>query len=114
MKIGSLFAGYGGLEMGLQSVLGGHVAWHSEIDPAASRVLARHWPGVPNHGDIKAADWDKAMKTSPYFQQGYVETSNVNVVEELVSMIQTQRAYEMNSKVITTTDEMLRSTTNLR
>ena len=40
-------------------------------------------------------------------QQGFVETSNVNVVEELVSMIQTQRAYEMNSKAIQTSDQML-------
>lgn len=39
--------------------------------------------------------------------QGYVETSNVNVAEELVNMIQAQRAYEMNSKVITTSDQML-------
>ncbi|HWZ49726.1 MAG TPA: flagellar basal-body rod protein FlgG [Herbaspirillum sp.] len=39
--------------------------------------------------------------------QGYVETSNVNVVEELVNMIQTQRAYEINSKAITTSDAML-------
>ena len=40
-------------------------------------------------------------------QQGFVETSNVNVVEELVSMIQTQRAYELNSKAIQTSDQML-------
>ena len=40
-------------------------------------------------------------------QQGFVETSNVNVVEELVSMIQTQRAYELNSKAVKTSDEML-------
>ncbi len=40
-------------------------------------------------------------------QQGFVETSNVNVVEELVSMIQTQRAYEINSKAIQTSDQML-------
>ena len=39
--------------------------------------------------------------------QGYVESSNVNVVEELVNMIQTQRAYEVNSKVVKTSDEML-------
>ncbi len=39
--------------------------------------------------------------------QGYTETSNVNVVEELVNMIQTQRAYEINSKAITTSDQML-------
>jgi len=42
----------------------------------------------------------------PLFQ-GSLETSNVNVVEELVNMIETQRAYEMNSKAISTTDEML-------
>lgn len=40
-------------------------------------------------------------------QQGYVETSNVNVVEELVAMIQTQRTYELNSKAIQTSDQML-------
>jgi len=40
-------------------------------------------------------------------QQGFVETSNVNVVEELVSMITTQRAYELNSKAIQTSDQML-------
>ena len=40
-------------------------------------------------------------------QQGFVETSNVNVVEELVAMISTQRAYELNSKAIQTSDQML-------
>jgi flagellar basal-body rod protein FlgG len=39
--------------------------------------------------------------------QGFVETSNVNVVQELVTMIQVQRAYEMNSKAIQTSDQML-------
>jgi len=39
--------------------------------------------------------------------QGFVETSNVNVVQELVQMIQTQRAYELNSKAIQTSDQML-------
>ncbi|MDP1165369.1 flagellar basal body rod C-terminal domain-containing protein, partial [Klebsiella pneumoniae] len=38
---------------------------------------------------------------------GFVETSNVNVVEELVQMIQTQRAYELNSKAVQTSDQML-------
>ena len=45
--------------------------------------------------------------------QGYVETSNVNVVEELVSMIQTQRAYELNSKAIQTSDQMLQRLSQL-
>jgi len=46
-------------------------------------------------------------------QQGYVETSNVNVVEELVAMIQTQRAYELNSKAVQTSDQMLQKLTQI-
>jgi flagellar basal-body rod protein FlgG len=45
--------------------------------------------------------------------QGFLETSNVNVVQELVSMIQTQRAYEMNSKAIQTSDQMLQKLAQL-
>ena len=45
--------------------------------------------------------------------QGYTETSNVNVVEEMVNMIQTQRAYEINSKAITSSDQMLARLTQL-
>jgi flagellar basal-body rod protein FlgG len=45
-------------------------------------------------------------------QQGSLEGSNVNVVEELVNMIETQRAYEMNSKAISTTDQMLQYASN--
>lgn len=45
-------------------------------------------------------------------EQGSLEASNVNVVEELVTMIETQRAYEMNSKAISTTDQMLEYITN--
>ena len=45
--------------------------------------------------------------------QSYLETSNVNVAEELVLMIQTQRAYEMNSKAVTTSNEMLQKLTQM-
>ncbi len=45
-------------------------------------------------------------------EQGSLESSNVNVVEELVNMIETQRAYEMNSKAIATTDQMLQYVSN--
>ncbi|AMO98837.1 flagellar basal-body rod protein FlgG [Collimonas sp. NPDC087041] len=45
--------------------------------------------------------------------QGYVESSNVNVVEELVNMIQTQRSYEINSKAVTTSDQMLQRLTQM-
>lgn len=44
--------------------------------------------------------------------QGFTEASNVNVVEELVNMIETQRAYEMNSRAISTTDQMLQYVSN--
>jgi flagellar basal-body rod protein FlgG len=46
--------------------------------------------------------------------QGFLEGSNVNVVEEMVNMIVSQRAYEINSKVIRTADEMLQSAVNIR
>lgn len=57
MRIGSLFSGYGGLEQGVQAVLGGTVAWHSEIDPGACKILAHRYLDVPNLGDITAVDW---------------------------------------------------------
>lgn len=47
-------------------------------------------------------------------QQGFVETSNVNVVTEITNLITAQRAYEMNSRVITTSDQMQSTLTNLR
>ena len=46
--------------------------------------------------------------------QGFVELSNVNIVEEMVNMIVSQRAYEVNSKAIQTSDEMLQITNNLK
>lgn len=47
-------------------------------------------------------------------QQGFLESSNVNIAEELIRMILAQRAYELNGKVISTSDQILASTTNLR
>ena len=46
--------------------------------------------------------------------QGFVESSNTNVVTEITNLITAQRAYEMNSRVITTSDNMLSTLTNLR
>jgi flagellar basal-body rod protein FlgG len=46
--------------------------------------------------------------------QGYIETSNVNIVEEMVNLIVAQRAYEVNSKSIQTSDEMLQSVTQMK
>lgn len=58
-----------------------------------------------------------ATPTSPGFGsllQGFVETSNVNAVEEISALIIAQRAYEMNAKVITASDEMLQAATQVR
>jgi flagellar basal-body rod protein FlgG len=68
------------------------------LETAASGTPTTHTPGTNGIGTLK---------------QGYVETSNVNVVEELVNMIQTQRAYEINSKAISTSDQMLQRLTQL-
>ncbi len=46
--------------------------------------------------------------------QGFLELSNVNVVEEMVNMIASQRAYEMNAKVVKTSDEMLQMANNIK
>lgn len=58
MKIGSLCSGYGGLDLAVEAVFGAETVWHAEIDPAASKVLAYRWPGVPNLVDLTAVDWD--------------------------------------------------------
>jgi DNA (cytosine-5)-methyltransferase 1 len=57
VNIGSLFSGYGGLDMGVMDAIGGEVAWHVEYDKAPSKILAHHWPDIPNYGDITTVDW---------------------------------------------------------
>jgi len=57
MKIGSLFTGAGMLDEGVRMVLGGEVAWHVEFDTAASKVLAEHYPTIPNYGDVTNVSW---------------------------------------------------------
>lgn len=57
LTVGALFAGYGGIELALHEVFGAEPAWFAEFDAAPSRILAHHWPDVPNHGDVTAIDW---------------------------------------------------------
>jgi DNA (cytosine-5)-methyltransferase 1 len=57
MRIGSLFSGAGGLDMAVEAVFSGEVIWQSELDKAASKVLAYRFPAAPNLGDITAIDW---------------------------------------------------------
>ena len=68
------------------------------IETASSGTPTTNTPGTNGLGTLS---------------QGYVETSNVNVVEELVNMIQAQRAYEINSKAVQTSDQMLQRLSQL-
>lgn len=52
MRVGSLFSGIGGIDLGFERA-GFEVAWQCEIDPHARRVLERHWPGVHIYGDVR-------------------------------------------------------------
>lgn len=68
-------------------------------ETAASGAATVGVPGSTGYGSVR---------------QGFLETSNVNAVQEVTNLITAQRAYEMNSRVITTSDEMLRSVSTLR
>jgi len=81
-------------EPGLEAI-GGNLYKETEASGGASTAV----PGSTGYGTIL---------------QGYLETSNVNSVTEISHLISAQRAYEMNSKVITTSDEMMRTTSKLK
>ncbi|WP_239404763.1 DNA cytosine methyltransferase [Frankia sp. Cj3] len=57
MHVGSLCSGYGGLDIAVHEVLGARPVWFADPGPAAGQILARHWPHIPNHGDITDVDW---------------------------------------------------------
>ena len=56
MRVGSLFAGIGGFDLGLERA-GMRVRWQCEINEWCRRVLAKHWPDVVRYGDITTIDW---------------------------------------------------------
>jgi flagellar basal-body rod protein FlgG len=89
-----------------QSVTIGQLTVASFVNPAGLEPKGQNlWGETAASGSPQAgAPGSNGLGS---LQQGYVETSNVNVVEELVAMIATQRAYELNSKAIQTSDQML-------
>ncbi|TNF58235.1 MAG: flagellar basal-body rod protein FlgG [Burkholderiales bacterium] len=90
----------------------GNIELASFINPGGLEPLGQNLFGetVASGAPTNAAPGTVGMGS---LMQGYVETSNVNVVQELVTMIQTQRAYEMNSKAIQTSDQMLQRLSQL-
>ena len=83
-------------------------------DPRFARRAPRR------HGTARAG-WDGAARGRPRpggegfgnLQQSYLEEANVNAVTEISSLIAAQRAYEMNSKVVTAADQMLSTTSQM-
>ena len=52
-----LCAGYGGLGLAIEEVMGAELKWYSEFEAAPSKIMAAHWPDAPNHGDMTQIDW---------------------------------------------------------
>jgi len=57
LKIGSLFSGYGGLDLAVTKVLDAEVVWHCDWEDAPSKILEANFPGVPNYRDVTTVDW---------------------------------------------------------
>lgn len=57
LRVGSLFSGYGGLDLAVEEVFDARTIWFSEINEPVARVFAHHWPDAPNLGDITTIGW---------------------------------------------------------
>ncbi|OUZ06433.1 DNA (cytosine-5-)-methyltransferase [Aeromicrobium sp. PE09-221] len=59
LRIGSLFSGFGGLDIAVEHAFNAETVWFSEVNEPIARVFSRHWPEVPNLGDITTIAWRK-------------------------------------------------------
>jgi flagellar basal-body rod protein FlgG len=83
------------------------------INPGGLQSLGKNlFVPTPSSGDPTTGN--PSAEGLGTIEQGYIEMSNVNVVEEMVNMILSQRAYEINSKAVQASDEMLQTTNNLK
>lgn len=90
----------------------GQIMLSKFINPAGlNRIGSNFYEETANSGE--AIEWDPTVDPTVTLAQGYLEASNVKVVEEMVDLITAQRAYEFNSKLIQSSDEMLQTATNL-
>ncbi|QBE48463.1 DNA (cytosine-5-)-methyltransferase [Leucobacter triazinivorans] len=58
LRVGSLFSGYGGLDLAVEEVFGAKTIWFSEINEPIARVFSYHWPDAPNLADITTIEWN--------------------------------------------------------
>ncbi|KDA05906.1 hypothetical protein DC31_11485 [Microbacterium sp. CH12i] len=58
LRVGSLFSGYGGLDLAVEEIFNARTIWFSEINEPVARVFSHHWPDAPNLGDITTIDWN--------------------------------------------------------
>jgi len=59
LRVGSLFSGYGGLDLAVEHVFSAETIWFSEINEPVAGVFARHWPDAPNLGEITTINWSR-------------------------------------------------------
>jgi flagellar basal-body rod protein FlgG len=83
------------------------------INPAGLRNIGKnlYLPSDASGDEITGAPGQSGLG---YLEQGYLEMSNVSVVDEMVNMITAHRAYELNSKIVMVSDEMLSMSNNLK
>jgi flagellar basal-body rod protein FlgG len=91
----------------------GQIMTATFVNPAGLQALG-HNLLVPTQASGEAQLGEPAADGRGALLQGAVEQSNVDIVEEMIGLISAQRSYEINSKVITTADEMLRAASQLR
>jgi flagellar basal-body rod protein FlgG len=91
----------------------GNIKLYRFINPAGLKAIGQNL-FVQTEASGEAVEGDPNSDGYGKLLQGFLESSNVNIVEEMINLIVAQRAYEMNSKGVTTADEMLRTVANLK
>src|SRR3990167_11328772 len=77
ITVGSLFSGIGGIEYGLEKTEGFRTIWFVENYRYASAVLRKHWPAIPNLGDITKIEWEKVEK--PDMLTGWFPCQDISI-----------------------------------
>jgi flagellar basal-body rod protein FlgG len=96
-----------------QELAAADIPLYTFINPAGLDAIGRNLY-VPSEASGEAVEGVPGEDNVGTLAQGFLEMSNVEVVDEMVNMIVGQRAYEMNSKAISTSDQMLQTAVNLK